>query len=231
MSTPSRHVLRIFVSGALAALPLFATLGLLFLVVFWIFKWLGPESLLGRYLASFGLGVAGREWVGYAIGFLIVAGFIFLLGILVERGLQKWISGALNALLDRIPVVGSLYSTLESFVGLVSRRDQSQLRTMRPVWCHFGGPGGVSALALLSSPDAVEVGGQPCYAVIVPTAPVPIGGGLLFVPVAWVSPAQLGMDALTSLYLSMGVTASQHLPPVRDERPEAGHSASAAESA
>lgn len=85
-------------------------------------------------------------------------------------------------------------------------------RSLTPVWCHFGGPGGATALALLSSPEPVEVGGRPCLAVLVPTAPVPIGGGLLFVPQEWVSPAAVGAEALTSIYVSMGVTASQHLP-------------------
>lgn len=212
MSDRSRHFLRILISGALAALPLFATAALLFIVVFWVVEWLGPGSFLGQLLTSLGIGVAGREWVGYAIGLLIVIGFIFLLGVMVERGLQKWVKGALNALVNRIPVVGTVYTTIENFVGLVSRRDQSQLKTMRPVWCHFGGAGGVSALALLSSPEVVLVNGQPCYAVIVPTAPVPIGGGLLYVPVDWVSAADIGMDALTSIYISMGVTSPQHLP-------------------
>jgi uncharacterized membrane protein len=41
---------------------------------------------------------------------------------------------------------------------------------------------------------------------------VPIGGGLLFVPQEWVSPAAVGAEALTSIYVSMGVTAAQHLP-------------------
>ncbi len=47
---------------------------------------------------------------------------------------------------------------------------------------------------------------------LVPTAPVPIGGGLLFVPEEWLSPAARSVEAVTSLYVSMGVTAPQHLP-------------------
>ena len=41
---------------------------------------------------------------------------------------------------------------------------------------------------------------------------VPVGGGLLFVPADWVRPADVGMEALTSIYVSMGVTAREHLP-------------------
>ena len=211
MSGKSR-LIRILVSGALVALPLFATIALLYIVIAWIIRWIGPGSFLGQFLVNLGIGVAGREWVGYAIAFFIVTAFILLLGVLVERGLQKWVKGALSALVYRIPVVGAIYSTIENFVGLVSRRDQNQLRTMRPVWCHFGGAGGISALALLSSPEVVRVSGHDCYALIVPTAPVPCGGGLLRVPVAGWGPADIGVDALTSIYISLGVTSPQHLP-------------------
>jgi uncharacterized membrane protein len=82
---------------------------------------------------------------------------------------------------------------------------------MQPVWCQFGGQGGVKVLALLSASEPVLVDGQLCYAVIVPTAPVPIGGGLLFVPMEWITNAEIGMEALSSIYVSMGVTAPQFL--------------------
>jgi uncharacterized membrane protein len=35
------------------------------------------------------------------------------------------------------------------------------------------------------------VAGQPYFAVIVPTAPVPVGGGLIYVPQDWVTPADV----------------------------------------
>jgi uncharacterized membrane protein len=45
----------------------------------------------------------------------------------------------------------------------------------------------------------------------VPTAPVPVGGGLIYVPQDWVTPADIGVDGLTSIYVSMGVTSNQHI--------------------
>ena len=66
-------------------------------------------------------------------------------------------------------------------------------------------------LALLSTPEPVMIDGRPYLGVIVPTAPVPVGGGLLFLPQAWVRPADVGIEALTSIYVSMGMTAPQHL--------------------
>lgn len=51
--------------------------------------------------------------------------------------------------------------------------------------------------------------GSPYLAVLVPTAPVPIGGGLLYVPVDRVRPARMGVERVTSIYLSMGLVQPQ----------------------
>jgi uncharacterized membrane protein len=122
-------------------------------------------------------------------------------------------------------VVGKIYGLLKRMVDLLGQTrvaDDDGLKSMSAVWCHFGGPAPragsddparVAVLALLSSPEPVLIEGRPYLAVIVPTAPVPVGGGLLFLPADWVSPAEgVGVEALTSIYVSMGVTTGQYLP-------------------
>jgi uncharacterized membrane protein len=106
---------------------------------------------------------------------------------------------------------------LRKMVALFEHRDKDDKspRAMSAVWCHFGGPseqGNSVALALLGSDVAVLVNGQRCLAVLIPTAPVPVGGGLLYVPEHWVTPADIGVEAVTSIYVSMGLTSPQHLP-------------------
>ena len=49
------------------------------------------------------------------------------------------------------------------------------------------------------------------HAILIPSAPVPVGGSLIFVPAKSVLPAQLSVDAFMSLYVSMGVTGAQFL--------------------
>ena len=203
---------RTLIAGMLAALPLLATLWLLSFAVDFLLGWFGPESRMGRLAAYLGVGVAGHAWTGYLIGIALTLALLFGMGLLVERGLSAWLISLVDSVVGRIPVVRTIYETVEKFVEVFSQRDGSKFKSMRPVWCHFGGPGGVATLALLSSPDQILVDGKPCYAVIVPTAPVPIGGGLLFVPIDWIRPAEIGMEAVTSIYVSMGVTAPQFLP-------------------
>jgi uncharacterized membrane protein len=47
--------------------------------------------------------------------------------------------------------------------------------------------------------------------ILVPGAPVPMGGALLYVPIDWIKPASFGVDGLTSIYVSMGIATSQFL--------------------
>lgn len=221
-----KHFTRILITGVLAALPLAATL----LVFVWgarlVYGWVGPGSATGRVLRSIGLGVGGSELAGYAIGVLAVLAVIFGLGLLVEAGLQRGLHRAVDALVGRIPLVRSVYDVIRRFVELVAPRGGAGsgegLQTMRPVWCHFGGRGGAAVLALLSTPQPIEMGGLRYVGVLVPTAPVPVGGGLIYVPEHWVEPAQVGVEAVTSIYVSMGVTSNQYLGGPTAARPPAG---------
>jgi uncharacterized membrane protein len=216
MKTVSSHLLRTFVTGALAALPLAATVFVFWWAVSLLWRWLGPGSAMGSVLGGIGLGVTGSELVGYLIGLGIVALAILLLGVLIERAIGRSMALLVDRLLRRIPLVRTVWDLAQRMVGLLQQNPaggaEGGARSLTPVWCHFGGPGGASVLALLSSSEPVDVAGRACLAVLVPTAPVPIGGGLLFVPQEWVSPADVGAEALTSIYVSMGVTAAQHLP-------------------
>ena len=212
LKAATRHVLKLFVTGLLAALPLAATVAVFWWALSLLLRWLGPGSKVGSVLSAIGLGVTGSELVGWLIGVAAVALGILLLGVAVERGLQRGVARMLDGTLRRIPLVGTVWDLAQRMVGLLQQPEQQGVRSMTPVWCHFGGPGGAAALALLSSSEPVLVDGRPCLAVLVPTAPVPIGGGLLFVPQEWVRPASIGAEAVTSIYVSMGVTAPKYLP-------------------
>jgi uncharacterized membrane protein len=218
MKPGTNRLLRLLITGALAALPLAATL----LVVGWmlavLIQVLGPNSAVGSVFSALGLGVGGSELMGYLLGLALVLLMLIALGALVELGLQRGVARLIDRIFGAIPLVRTIWDLAKRLAGLLDRREDQALKSMAPVWVQFGeaeegGPRrGVVVLALLSNPQAVMVKGQPCLAVIVPTAPIPVGGGLLFVPQAWVTPAEIGMEALTSLYVSMGVTVTEYLP-------------------
>ncbi len=219
MKAPIREVMKIFGAGLLAALPLAATV----LIVVWgarlIVDWVGPGSLFGGLLVSIGLGITAYEFVAYLIGVAIVLLAIFLLGVVVRTRLRTVLEEMLEGVVQRIPVVRSVYETARRFVDLIAQREREGLRSMSPVWLHFGGANGVVVLGLLSTPEPVRIGDREYLAVLVPTAPVPVGGGLLYVPPEWVREAELGVEALTSIYVSMGITSPQHIGVERGASP------------
>lgn len=230
MRQPTARVLRIFVTGLLAALPLLATVAVVWWAVSLVFGWLGPNSGIGRVLVAVGFGVTGSVFIGYLFGVAVVLLGIFALGLAVTHGLQRGLSRLIESTLQRIPVVGNIYDLARRLVGLFAQRKDGGMNSMNAVWCHFGGPPdardddapasqGVVVLALLSTPEPVLIDGRPYLGVIVPTAPVPVGGGLLYVPQGWVRPAGMGIEAVTSIYVSMGITSAEHLPTGAAVRP------------
>ena len=220
MSKTLRRLLNTFVAGALAALPLAATA----LIFVWgarlAVDYLGPGSFTGNILMSIGLTMGGSEVVAYLIGALMVVAAIFLLGALIQSRMRNVLSWLFDSVMRRIPIVRSVYGTVSKFVGLLGQRDDETpvTRSMSPVWLHFGGVGGAAVLGLLSTPEPVRIGEIEYLAVLVPTSPIPVGGGLLYVPREWVKPALVGVEGLTSIYVSMGITSSQHLGSATEPR-------------
>jgi uncharacterized membrane protein len=117
-----------------------------------------------------------------------------------------------EAILSRIPIVGSIYGTSKQVVAMFEKKEDASLKGMTVVFCLFGGGSGAGFLALLVSPQRFRIHEHDYQIVIIPTAPVPIGGGLLFVPAEAIQPTELSVDGLISIYVSMGVTAAQFLP-------------------
>ncbi len=213
--------LRILFAGLLALLPLVLTLAAAAWVGSFVFAYTGPQSVFGTLLATIGFTLVANTAVAYLIGFLVVLVLLYVVGLLIQSQLKTEFSGIGSRLMSRIPLLGSVYNLMSRFVGVLGKQSAADTSAMAPVWCFFGGDGGAAALGLLASPEPVILQGRPHLAVLIPTAPVPFGGGLLFVPSDWVVPAGVGMEALTSIYVSMGMTAPQFLsrPTAKPLRP------------
>ncbi|BCL77265.1 hypothetical protein JHS3_30010 [Jeongeupia sp. HS-3] len=200
-----KSILTTWLAGLLALLPLAMTLALIGWVVSVLNSFIGPESLIGQMFGALGQPFASNDVIAYLLGTLLLLVAIYPLGLAVQSGLKRPLAKLVDLTLRRIPLFGSLYNLADRFVGLLDQKQEADIGAMSPVWCFFGGDG-VAVLALMPSPEPVDLDGRLYYAVLVPTAPVPIGGGLLYVPADWVRPANIGVDKLTSVYVSMGIT-------------------------
>lgn len=203
-------VIATWLAGLVVFLPLALTLAVLGWLIGLLNRYLGPGSEVGRVFSALGYTLAGDSPVTYLIGTLMLMVGIYLLGLALRLGLRKPLAQFINVTLRRLPLVGGLYDFTHRFIGLLERK-QGDIGTMRAVWCFFGGDG-VAVLALAPNAEPVRIDGRDYFAVLVPTAPVPIGGGLLYVPMAWVKPADIGIEQLTEVYISMGLT-----PPCRPQ--------------
>jgi uncharacterized membrane protein len=222
------RIIGIFLAGLFVLLPIFVTVVVIAWIASFLSAYVGPGSLLGRMIAALGLNVLSSPTGAYFLGLLMIVGAIFLLGILVESRLRPLIQGSLDWLMMRIPLISNVYELSKRFVAIVDRGQGGgdDLKSMSPVWCFFGGEGGAAVLALMPSAEPVVVGEHRYLGVLVPSAPVPIGGALIYVPEEWVKPAEGGVERLMNVYVSMGVT-----PPVSKPSGvmiEAGKSALAA---
>ena len=197
-------------AGLLVLLPLALTLAALVWLVGLLDSLFGPSSVIGRFFAALGYPLVGNSPFAYLLGSLLLIVAIYPLGLFVQLGLKRPLQQFADRTLRRIPIFGALYNLADRFVGLLDQKQGADIGAMRPVWCLFGGDG-AAVLALAPSPQQIEIAGRSYTAVLVPTAPVPFGGALIYVPVEWVVPAQIGIEQLTSVYVSMGITPPQPL--------------------
>jgi uncharacterized membrane protein len=215
------RILRTFLAGVLALLPIAVTLFVIAWVASLVASYAGPGSFVGRLITrlgtSLGLDIGPSSAAAYLLGLAIILGAIFLLGLLVESGLRTFILNSVDWLIMRIPLISNIYDLSKRFVSLVDRGDQGDLKSMRPVWCFFGGEGGAAVLGLMPSPQPVVIGEHSYLGLLVPSAPVPFGGALIYVPSDWVKPAEGGVERLMNVYVSMGVTPPLSMPPAADK--------------
>ena len=200
-----------FLAGLLAVLPAVLTIGIVVWVAGFVHRLIGRGTAVGNGLQSLGLNFVTNSTAAYVIGWVIVLVAIFGLGLLVQMGAKRFLQRLFDAVASRVPLVGSIYGTSKQLVSMFDRKNESEIKAMSVVWCFFGKEGGAGVLALMPTPERFRVHGRDYHAVIIPTAPVPFGGALVFMPTECVLSADMSVDGLMSIYVSMGITAPQFL--------------------
>lgn len=217
---PIVYVVRTIVTGLLAVLPILLTLFVIGWVASYVRYYLGPESWFGETLTSLGAFLVVGENLAYVIGAGIVLVGLYFIGVIVQSRLRDIWNGFFNETLGRLPLIGTIYKTIVRFVQLLERRDDVDVKSMSPVWCFFSDERKTAVLGLMPSDQPVQIEGQDYRIVMVPTAPVPFGGGLFFLPAEWVRPAAFGVEGLTNIYVSMGVTAPDYMSAIQKAKTE-----------
>ncbi|MDQ8022872.1 MAG: DUF502 domain-containing protein [Moraxellaceae bacterium] len=193
-------------TGLLALAPLALTVVLIGWVAGIVRDFIGPNSLIGRGMAAIGFTFASNPMTAYAIGAVLLLGVVYVVGVIVQSRLRHALSALVDSTVRRIPLINTLYDTTNRFIGIFDRDAKAEVAAMSPVWVFFGESRGTAVLALMPNPVPVMINDQEYLTVLVPTAPVPIGGGLFYVRRDQVQAADIGVEQLSSVYLSMGLT-------------------------
>ncbi len=206
-----KRLASVFLAGLLVVLPAVLTIGIVAWVAGFIHGLIGPGTPLGNGLRSLGLHFVTNNAAAYVIGWTFVLAAVFGLGLLVNMGAKRFLQRLFDAVAKRVPLVGGLYGTSKQLVAMFDQKNEAELKAMSVVWCFFGKEAGAGVLALMPSPVRFHIAGRDYNVVIIPTAPVPFGGALVFMPVESVKPADMSVDGLMSIYVSMGITTPQFL--------------------
>ncbi len=207
-----------FLAGALFLLPLVLT----FFIVTWIVNLvrgqLGPDTFLGDLLTRLGIVIIGPEQNTYAfwLGLVIALIGIWFLGWVVKSQAKSIVQDAIDRVFARVPLIRSIYSPVARVVRLATNRDggAGDFSGMSVVSCRFfGDKTGVDILALLAAQDVYLIGGERRRLVYLPAAPIPMSGGLVFMPEASVFPVpEMKVDDLFKIYVSLGALAPETMP-------------------
>ncbi len=208
-----RRVIGIFLTGVFAILPLIITV----LIVIWVaraaHRLLGPQTMVGQTLSHLGLQVAQDSpgWLSYGFGIAVALGVVFTVGLILELGAKRMVHEMLDNAFNRIPAIGKVYRTARDLVVMFDQDERADIKAMSPVFCEFGDQDPTGVLGFLVSPEKYQVSGNDYYIVMVPSAPVPFGGALLFIPVHRLKRVDFSTEGLMSIYMSLGATAPQYV--------------------
>ncbi len=192
-----------FVTGLVFLAPVLLTILLLQWLAGYVAAALGPGTLIGGALASGGMLLTESPALAFTIGIGVAALLVWALGLLVQTQARARLEGGLDWLFGTLPVIGGFYRPLAQLVRMIGGTSNGGMEGMAVVSIGFGDS--TEVLGLLAAPQVFDIGQGPRYLVMLPTAPVPVGGALLFVEVDRVRRVpQLRVDDLAKFYVSMG---------------------------
>ena len=193
-----KRLRRYLVAGILVWAPLAVTFLLLRVAVNLMDKTLRiippqyrPEELLGFHIPGLGI---------------ILTFFVLLLtGMLAANFVGRYVVGGWESLLDRIPVVRSIYSAAKNFAEIVFSDSEHSFK--RVLLIEYPRPG-LYSLAFQTSSELGEVQGRTGGEVIccfVPTTPNPTSGYVIIVPKKDVVVLDMEVDEALKMIISLGV--------------------------
>jgi uncharacterized membrane protein len=193
-----KRLRRYIVAGILVWLPIGVTIFLVRILI----------GLLDRTMVLIPQKYQPEEYLGFAIpglGIVLTIVLLLITGVLAANIVGKSMVGLWESMLDRIPVVRSVYSAAKNFAEIVFS-DSSQ--SFKKVLLIEYPRKGLYSLAFQTSNELGEVQGRTGESVIctfVPTTPNPTSGFIIIVPSKDVIELDMEVDEALKMIISLGV--------------------------
>ncbi|MET3108688.1 putative membrane protein [Oxalobacteraceae bacterium GrIS 2.11] len=194
-----------FITGLLILVPLSITLwvihsviglmdqSLLLLPVEW-----RPESLLGHHIPG--------------VGTILTLLIILVTGILARNFIGNYVVEGWEALLNRIPIVNSIYSSVKQVSDTLFSPEGNAFRTAVLVQYPRQGMWTIAFVTGTPGPTVQQHLQGEFVNIYVPTTPNPTSGFFLIVPRADVIELDMNVDVALKHIVSMGVVAPEPSP-------------------
>lgn len=195
-----------FVAGLFAILPLVVTIALMIYLVTLVNSWIGPSSRVGDLLRMVS---RDNTWIMvgcYIASLVIVVAVIWAVGYFATRVAGRRIGLIVASLMGRVPFVNKVYSSVEQVVGLLRQGGQQDAASAlaNVVFVKIAN---TTILGMLASSQPVDINGVPHVMVYFPSSPVPATGFNYLVPETDVWDANVSVEDMTKIILSLGSLA------------------------
>ena len=201
---------RYFVAGLLVWIPLGITIFLIRVAIELMDRTLGlipaqyrPSMFLQEMLGT----EAPVEIPG--LGVILTFLIIFLTGVLAANFVGRAFVGGWERILNRIPIVRSIYSSAKNFAEIVfSDSGQAFKKVLLVEYPRKG----IYSLAFQTSTELGEVQGrtgEPVVGCFVPTTPNPTSGFIILVPQKDVVVLDMDVDEALKMIISLGVVVPE----------------------
>ena len=187
------HIRTTLIAGLLAILPIGVTLFVLKFFFELLDPILSPIFDMGNVRIFPGLGV------------IVLLILLYVVGIITTKILSARIVNVGHKLIEKIPIISSIYSTTRSGVEILSGTQGFESRGV--VLVDFPRPA-MKAIGLITAELGV-LNGEPMVAVYIPTTPVPSSGFLIVVALSDVTPTDISVDDAMKIIVSGGILANE----------------------
>ena len=193
LKNAARHIRTTLIAGLLTILPI----GVTIFVLKFFFELLDP--LLGPIFSM------GKVHIFPGLGVIVLLLLLYSVGIITTKILSPRIVNIGHKLIERIPIIRSIYSTTRSGVEILSGTQGFESRGV--VLVDFPRPA-MKAIGLITAELGV-LNGEPMVAVYIPTTPVPSSGFLIVVALSDVTPTDISVDDAMKIIVSGGILANE----------------------